>query len=121
MTDPTFFDTIKTAMAAAVVWMGGETGRILVAGGAGGLARWVQSERRVIRDGVLAVMGGALAARYMWPAPLHLLGSITGPLERSPENTAMAAFLAGALGMSFVKVLTAMIEARAVRKGQDDA
>lgn len=120
MQDPTFIDTLKIAVAASVVWLGGEGGRVLIAGGMGGLTRWFYGEKRLVRDGVLAVVGGALAARYLWPVPLHLLGTITGPLERSPENISMAAFLAGALGMSFVKVLTAMIEARA-RKGGEDA
>lgn len=121
MFDFPLFDSIKTGLAAAVVWLGGESGRIIVAGGAGGLTRWFQSETRRIRDGILAVFGGALAATYLWPVPLHLIGTITGPLEVTPENTAMAAFLTGALGMSFVKVLTAMVEARAKKEGGDDA
>lgn len=118
--DPTVFDTLKTAAAAAVVWFGGESGRIIVAGGVGGLARWFQSEKRRIRDGMLAVCGGAMVASFLWPAPLHIIGTITGALEKSPENIAMSAFLAGTLGMSLVKVLMAMVEARSPKKGQDD-
>lgn len=119
-TDPTtVFDTLKTAAAAAVVWFGGESGRIIVAGGVGGFTRWLSSERRLIRDGIFAVIGGAVAARYLWPAAFHLIGVITGPLERSPENIVMAGFLTGALGMGFVKVLAAMIATRAKNGGED--
>lgn len=117
--DPTLFDTLKTAAAAALVWFGGESGRILVAGGVGGFTRWFSSEKRRIRDGVLAVAGGALTASYLWPVPLFLIGTVTGPLEKSPETIAMAAFLAGAIGMSLVKVMAAMIEARARKGGED--
>lgn len=117
--DLPLLDSIKTGIAAAVVWVGGESGRIVVAGGAGGLARWFQSEKRRIRDGVLAAFGGALSATYLWPVPLHLIGVVTGPLDVTPENTAMAAFLTGAMGMSLVKVMTAMIEARAKKGGED--
>lgn len=126
MDEPTFFqsfaDFVKTGAAAALVWVGGETGRVIVAGGIGGLAGWLGSEKRQIRDGVLRVFGGALAARYLWPAPLHVLAIVTGPLEKSSENIAMAAFLAGAMGMSFVKILTAWIEAQTkAKKGETDA
>lgn len=110
---------MKTVGAAVLAWLAGETGRVLVAGGIGGFVGWLQSERRQIRDGIMRIAGGAIAARYLWPAPMHILGTFTGPLEKSPENVAMAAFLAGALGMSFVKVLTAMITER-TRKGGDD-
>lgn len=115
-------DKVLAVLAAAVLWFGGESGRVIVAGGLGGLARFLQGERKRIRDGLLAVSGGALAANYLWPLPFHLMGAIAGPLDRTPENVVMAGFLAGALGMSFVKVLTAFIEARvAGKKGADDA
>lgn len=117
--DLTLLDTLKTAAAAAVVWFGGESGRIIVAGGVGGFTRWFTSEKRRIRDGVLAVAGGALTSAYLWPVPLLLIGTVTGPLERTPETIAMAAFLAGAIGMSLVKIMAAMIEARAQKGGAD--
>lgn len=117
MADMSLLDTAKTAVAAVFVWLGGEGGRVIVAGGLGGLMRWLHSEKRRIQDGALAVVGGAVAARYLWPVPLRLMEVLTGPLELSPENTAMAAFLAGALGMSLVKVLTAVVETRAKAGG----
>lgn len=119
--DPSILDTVKAAVIAAAVWFGGESGRIVVAGGAGGFARWFQSERRRIRDGILAVLGGALSATYLWPVPFHFLGMVLGALEKTSENTAMAAFLAGALGMSLVKVLSALVETKLKKGGVDGA
>jgi hypothetical protein len=90
----------------------GEGGRIAIAGGAGGLARWLNAERRRVRDGVIAAAGGLVAGTYLWPLVLAVIGVPFGGLDETPNNIAMAAFVAGALGMSIVKVITAMVEAR---------
>ena len=114
-------DSAKAMIAAVVIWLSGEGGRIIVAGGAGAMVRWLQGEKRRIRDGALAAAGGAVSAYYLWPIPLLLLSSFSGQLERTPEHMVMAGFLTGALGMSFVKIVTAMLEARAKKIGGGDA
>lgn len=122
MQDPTFFDTLKTATAAAVLWLGGETGRVIIAGGLGGLVRWWQGERRRIRDGAFAMTGGMIVAVYMWPLPLLALGWFGGSvIERTPEHMVMSGFLMGTLGVSFIKIVTAMIESRVKKMGDGDA
>ncbi|MFE3836949.1 hypothetical protein [Pseudogemmobacter sonorensis] len=103
--------------SVALVWLGGETGRVLVAAGLGGLIRWLSSARRRLRDGVFAVIGGAVSGTYLWPGVLWALR-----MDHTPDSIAMAAFVAGTLGMSFVKVLAAVVEARAQKSiGGGDA
>lgn len=96
-------------------WVAGETGRVFVAAGMGGAIRWLATEKRRIRDGMIAVIGGLIVGKYMWPAVLHIpawlpFGS-QQPFPETPNNIAMAAFFAGTLGMSVVKIFTALVEA----------
>jgi len=117
----TFYEWTAAIFASVSIWLTGETGRVIAAGGAGGILRWVQGEKRRLRDGVLAAGTGALCAMYLWPAVFSVMGWAFGALEPSTANVGMAAFLAGASGMSLVKVLTAAIETAAKRGGGGDA
>ena len=113
---PGDINTLTLGVSVVVAWLTGESGKVFIASGAGGLARWmsVKSERRRIRDGVVAVISGAIAGSYMWPAVLGMMSLISGRvLEPSADNVAMAAFVAGTMGMSAVKIIIALIEARA--------
>lgn len=109
---PTLWTLAVNALAVGVTWLAGEGGRVAIAGGAGGLMRWFNTERRKVRDGILAAAGGSLAATYLWPLVLAIVGLPLGGLEQNLNNIAMAAFVAGALGMSGVKIATAMVEAK---------
>ncbi|MDB6453677.1 hypothetical protein [Falsirhodobacter sp. 20TX0035] len=93
--------------------LGIEGERTLLAGAFGGATRWIASDRRTWQAAVLAVAGGALAGCYVWPMILWLLR-----MEERPQTIAMAAFLAGTLGISGVRALSAVVDARA-RKMRD--
>jgi hypothetical protein len=123
MADISMWNVIINTLAVGSAWIVGEGGRIAIAGGAGGFARWLNTEHRHIRDGMVAVVGGMFTATYLWPFILWVFGLFPGStITETPNNIAMAAFVAGALGMSFVKITTAMIEAKLDRatKGNDD-
>ena len=109
-------DLVLLYGGVVIAWLSGEGGRVAVAAGAGGLVRWMASERRRIRDGVIAVMAGLVVGQYMWPAVLQapsLLGRDVWP--ETPNSIAMAAFVAGTVGMSIVKIMIAVVEARGSR------
>lgn len=117
--DPGVLAQVVTLIIGGAAWVAGEGGRVIVAGGAGGFAQWLNSDRRIIRDGVIRVTGGALAAVYLWPLVLAVIGFPFGGLAETPNNISMAAFIAGALGMSSVKIITAMVEARVESAAKD--
>lgn len=121
--DPSFWDQLLNAAAASAAWMGGESGRVLVASGLGGFARWLGDERKRIWTGIIATLGGALVGYYCWPLTLHLPALVgRDPFDRTPETIAMAGFLTGTLGISLIKIFVAVIEARADHlKGAKDA
>lgn len=111
-TEPDIWTIAVNVLTVGAAWIAGEGGRIAVAGGAGGLSRWLSSERRRLLDGLFAVGGGLVSGTYLWPLVLKIIGLPFGGLSEAPNNVAMAAFVAGALGMSFVKIITAMVEAK---------
>lgn len=94
----------------ALCALGIEGARTVIASALGGMTRWIASEARTLRNAALAVGGGALAGHYLWPMILWLLG-----MEERPQTIAMAAYLAGTLGISGVRMLGACVEARAAR------
>lgn len=104
---PGLLETLLLYAGIAAAWIGGESGRVLVASGAGGLSRWIFSERRRIRDGVVAVIGGAISGTYLWPIVLWALR-----MDHTPDAIAMAAFVAGTIGMSLTKVAGALVETK---------
>ena len=124
---PGLFETVTLWGGLALTWLGGESGRVMVASGAGGLIRWLSTERKRIRDGIIAIIGGGIVGQYLWPI---MLGVMSWSIQKaggdallsSPDNIAMAAFISGTLGVSGVKILTAVIEARAKKlAGDSDA
>lgn len=109
--------TLLLWLTVVTTWLGGETGRVIMASGMGGFIRWLSTDRKRVRDGIFSVIGGAIAGIYLWPAILWALG-----MDHTPDSIAMAAFVAGTIGISFVKVVSAVVESRAHKHmGDKDA
>lgn len=122
MVEPSWTDQLLVNAALIGVWATGEAGRAAIAGAAGGLVRWLMSERRRLRDGVVSIMAGTLMARYATPLMMALLETYFRPLKGDVQGT--AGFAAGIVGMSMAKLIMGMLEAHARRisgGGQSDA
>ena len=122
MAEPSWTDQLLVNAALIGAWVTGEAGRAAIAGAAGGLVRWLMSERRRLRDGVVSIMAGTLMARYATPLMMALLETYFGPLKGDVQGT--AGFAAGIVGMSMAKLIMGMLEAHARRisgGGQSDA
>ncbi len=117
-----FFQQVLFAASMIFAWLTGETGRIMIAGGAGGALRWLSSERRNMRDGLIAVIGGSVVAYYFWPLVLGLLVKYVGIDPATSGAEAMAGCLAGIFGVSGIRIGVAIVEARADRiaRGKDE-
>ncbi|MFT4012330.1 MAG: hypothetical protein QM682_02795 [Paracoccus sp. (in: a-proteobacteria)] len=116
-----WWGTVLVSASAAGAWLGGETGKIMIAGGLGGMTRWLTSERKRLRDGAIAAVGGCVTGLYLWPLGLHL-PRVFG-IEAFPEtsgNIAMSAYVLGTMGTSAVKMITAYIEQRAAKLSGGD-
>lgn len=109
---PGIFDYLLLWGGIILSWLAGETGRVIVASGFGGLIRWLSTERRRIEDGIVAVIGGAVCGTYLWPIVLYIptIPPISSqPIPETPDNIAMAAFVMGTMGISFVKIGAAVV------------
>ena len=107
----TFWDHMLALFGAVALWLGGETGRVVVASGMGGLIRWFAMEKRRVGTGIASIIGGGVCGFYLWPLVLRV-PMLWGweRVETAPENIALAGFLAGTLGVSAVKILMAIVE-----------
>lgn len=76
-------------------------------------------EKRRIRTGIMSIVGGAICGFYLWPIILRV-PAVWGweAIDKAPENVAMAGFLAGTIGVSAVKIITAIVEARGLKLAQ---
>ncbi|UFM64256.1 hypothetical protein LOS78_01915 [Paracoccus sp. MA] len=122
MNEPNWFDQIIVNAALVGAWITGEAGRAALAGAAGGLVRWLMSERRRIRDGIVSIIVGTLMARYATPITMAVLESWFGEMKGDVQNT--AGFATGIIGMSLAKLIMGMFEAHVRRingGGQPDA
>lgn len=107
----TWFDTFMFWGTIIAAWLVGEGGRVVIAGAAGGLMRWIMEEKRRLRDGVVAVIAGAIFAKYGTPVGIELLDNWFGPLDSGNDQIRdSAAFAMGIGGMTFGKLIMAMFE-----------
>ena len=69
------------------------------------------AEKRRLRDGVVAVIAGAIFAKYGTPVGIELLDNWFGPLDSGNDQIRdSAAFAMGIGGMTFGKLIMAMFE-----------
>lgn len=118
----TWYETFILWGTVFTAWAFGEGGKVLIAGAAGGIVRWIMEEKRRIRDGALAIMSGIVFAQYLTPVGIALMTTWFGSLgENTDDIKFSAAFAVGIGGMSVAKLVTAMFDAHArkLRKGDE--
>lgn len=114
----TFLEILIQIFGAAFIWATGETGRVMLAGGAGGLVRWALDKKRTARNAVVQAVSGVLTAHYLWPLTLEIMTFPFPAVERTDQWTVAAGFASGLAGMSLAKIIMAAIDAR--MKGPKD-
>ena len=121
---PQFWEMVAVWASSLGIWATGESGRLYVAGAAGGFTRAIVSRTRRIMEWIAATGGGALAAYYLWPIAFRFLDFVMpGDLSEAPDNQRMAAFVAGLAGVSLIKLLIALFDgwsANLLEKGNGD-
>jgi membrane associated rhomboid family serine protease len=104
-------DTVILWATLVIAWTFGEGGRVIIAGAAGGLIRWLSDEHRRIRDGAIAVITGAIFAKYGTPIGLVLLNNWIGPIDITNDQIRdSTAFAMGVGGMTVGKLIMALFE-----------
>lgn len=116
---PSFFDSVVLWIGLIGAWIAGEGLKAPLAGAAGGLVRWLMSERRRLREGIVSVFTGGLMAEFATPMTLALIEKWVG--EMKGDAAYGAAFFTGVVGMSMGKLFLAYVEGqhRKVKGGSD--
>lgn len=117
--------TLKLWGGLFLTWAAGSTGQAMIAGSAGGFVRWVFEKKageqktgaRLLLDGLVAVIMGAIFARYFGPVAEAVIANFIGELGEGAAGT--AAFAAGLSGMSITKIVIAAVDAQHRRVTED--
>lgn len=121
MTPPvetSFWENAMLWIGLVGAWLAGEGLKAPLAGAAGGLVRWLMSEKRRVREGIVSVLTGGLMAEFATPLTLAMLEKWVG--EMHGDASYGAAFFTGVVGMSMGKLVLAYIEGQH-RKFKGDA
>ncbi len=97
----------------------GDGGKALLAGAAGGIVRWV-TLRSNWKEGIGAILVGALCALYLGPIAQPILEPVIGKIAPNGDATGFAAFFVGLGGISLSGLLIDIIAARLPKGRQDN-
>lgn len=119
---PGVIEYLLLALGTLGAWLTGETGRVMLAGGAGGMARWLFEPRLRLVDGLVFVISGLIGAAYVAPAALYFAAHYWPMIAGMPSAHTTTGFLIGAFGVGLGKIVVAVIAARgkAIVKEQTD-
>jgi hypothetical protein len=100
-------------------WISTDTAKLMLAGAAGGIVRWV-TLRQNWREGTASVIVGSLCALYLGPIVEPLLEPLVGTLAPGGDAAGFSSFVVGLGGISLAGLLIDFIAARGPRKGEGD-
>lgn len=99
-------------------WLLSDRVQAFIAGGLGGLVRWL-ALREKLQDGLISIVIGAICALYLGPFAIPALAPITGRLLVDPAAQAgLSGFLIGTGGTAVVGFVIDLWRAR--RRLRDD-
>ena len=109
---------------AVLAWLGSQAGTAFLAGGAGGLLRWVLF-RSTWKDGLAATAVGAICAYYLGPLAVPTVEAVLGKVVDDPaEQARLGGFVIGINGLGFAGFILDVVNARIAKghkEGTDNA
>jgi hypothetical protein len=101
-------------------WIYGDTATTALAGAAGGVVRWL-TLRHDWREGLMAIVVGAICALYLGPVIEPLLEPIIGKIAPQGDASGFSSFMTGLAGISLTGLLLDVINIRRKLIGDSDA
>lgn len=97
-----------------------DAAKLMLAGAAGGIVRWV-TLRQSWKDGSAAVVVGAICALYLGPIVEPVLKPLVGTIAPGGDSSGFSSFVVGLGGISLAGLLIDFIAAWSpLKKGRDD-
>ena len=100
-------------------WLASDPGKAAMAGAAGGLVRWI-TLRDNWKEGVPALIVGALCAVYLAPFLTPVIAPPFEAINPDADVGALAAFLCGLGGIGIAGFVIDLITSRLTRGGRRD-
>ncbi|WP_457645332.1 hypothetical protein [Profundibacter sp.] len=101
-------------------WIYSDTATTALAGAAGGIVRWL-TLRHDWREGLMAIVVGAICALYLGPVIEPLLEPIIGKIAPQGDASGFSSFMTGLAGISLTGLLLDVINIRRKLIGDSDA
>lgn len=115
---------MKDTGAGFIEWFFSGPGQMATAGAAGGVVRWI-TLRDSWREGVPAVIVGAISAVYLGPLVVPILEPVIGSLTPDGNADGFSAFVVGLGGIALTGAVIDFFKARREsglqNGGKDDA
>ena len=101
-----------------ISWLFSDAGSAVLAGALGGLTRWL-TLRDSWREGVTAVLVGAICALYLGPLVEPVLEPMIGKIAPGEDASGFASFICGLAGISLAGLLIDVFNARRRQVAKD--
>lgn len=100
-------------------WLFSDAGKAAVAGALGGLVRWI-TLREKPREGLGALIVGAICALYLGPIVEPILEPAIGRIAPDNDSAGFASFVVGLGGISLAGFVIDVIKARGSRANKTE-
>jgi len=109
-------ETSNKAVDSLLAWFSTDPGKAVIAGGLGGLIRWI-TLRHSLKEGVLTIVVGAICANYLGPLVVPML---EGTLGKLIPIEGLGHFVVGMGGLSLTGMILDVFERKRREIGDDN-
>jgi hypothetical protein len=110
MTKTSFVDSI-------LAWLSTDPGKAVIAGGLGGVVRWL-TLRHSLAEGIVTIVIGGICAMFLGPLTTPILEPTIGKIAPVGNAAGLGAFIVGMAGVSLSGLIMDIFERK--RRGAND-
>lgn len=92
-------------------WVATEPGKAIIAGGLGGVVRWL-TLRPTVKEGVITIVVGGICALYLGPIALPIVEGTLGKVVPGGDMAGLTSFLVGMGGISLAGMVLDVFDRR---------
>lgn len=101
----------SSILDALFAWFATDPGKAVIAGGLGGVVRWL-TLRHSLAEGVVTMVVGGICAMYLGPLTTPILEPTIGKIAPVGDAAGLGAFIVGMAGVSLSGLVMDIFERR---------